>query len=280
LINTVENMSLENKEKAQVKFQENISSFVDDELAIRHRDELDELITQLSENEEKKQVWGRYCVMREAIKKTLPKTVHHDLLTRVQTALESEPALIMSDNYDSSNKTPITEKAEVVSLSNVSPSVNQANVAAANDSMFKPVFAFGIAATVTIAAVLGFQLFTQTEDLPQKSVVASNDASINNEPATQKIQIASQPTSKLVVPSTAVSLVVDELHSRSDNVTYAEQSLMDDGRWTRITQVGGVPLANQFISGKAGAEAQVRFKLQNENSALARSVKLENTPAK
>jgi len=261
-------MTFEDQEKAskkaQEKFQESISSFVDDELDANNRDELDKLILQLEENEEQKQVWGRYCVMRDAMKKTLPETVNHNLLKRVQLALEAEPALVMPDK---------AAEAEIVVLPNLDSFKAESSKKVVNDTVFKPAFSFAIAATVTIAAVLGFQMFTQTDDLPQQAVVASN-----NEPATQQIQIASHPASKLVVPSTAVSLVVNELKARSENVTYAEQSLMDDGRWTRLTQVDGVPLATHLLSG--GAEAQVRFKLQNGNSPLARPVNLENTVTK
>lgn len=252
-------MSLE----AQTRIQENISSFIDDELGGADHEAL---VSHLHENDDHKEILGRYCVMSDAIKRNLPETMSHNLLGRVQAALESEPPLLAPAPNHVANELP---EAEIVKLP---------TKASNNEFSFKPAFGFGIAATVTIAAVLGFQLFTQTEDLPNQATIASTNTNVAPDapvvalkaaPATQQIQIVTAP----VTPSSASPFVVSESSSDRENATYAEQSLIDDGQWTRITQVGGIPLRNNILSGRA--ESHVQFKLQGNSYPFARSVKLE-----
>lgn len=231
------------------KYQESISSFVDDELDF---DEREDLISQLHENENHKQVWGRYCVMSDAIKKSLPDTINHNLFERVHAALENEPALLAPAPNHTENELP---EAEIIAL----PIKNKT---------FKFAYGFGIAASLTLAVVIGFQMNTDSTDMQiqQASVVKQNI------PATQQIQIASKPVSNANAKTT-VSFTADELKRVVGDATYAEQSLKDDGRWTRITQIDGIPLANRLLSGRT--EAHVQYKLQNNNQPLARSVNLD-----
>ena len=226
--------------------EESISSFVDDELDINDREAL---ISRLHENEEEKQVWGRYCVMSDAIKKSLPETINHNLFERVQAAIEEEPTLLAPAPSHTENELP---EAEIVALPK-------------KTMPFKPMFGYGIAASLTLAVVLGFQINSGTEgdQIQQAAVVKQNI------PATQQIQIASKLASK-----TTVSFTADELKRVVGDATYAEQSLIDDGRWTRITQIDGIPLANRFLSGRT--EAHVQYKLQGSNQSPVRSVKLES----
>lgn len=235
-----------------LEFQESISSFVDDEL-----DGIDSeaLISQLREDEEQKQVLGRYCIMSDAIKKSLPETCNHNLFERVQLALEDEPALLAPDPGHTENELP---EAEIVTLPRNTTKT----------SLFKPAFGFGIAASLTLAVVLGFQMNTETDNLAQQAKVTPTIV-----PATQQINIASRP----VMPSTTVSFPNDQLKKEVGDATYAEQSLIDDERWTRITQIDGIPLANHFLSGRT--EAHVQYKLQGNKQSLARSVNLEKSSA-
>ena len=232
-----------------LELQESISSFVDDEL-----DGIDSeaLISQLREDEEHKQVLGRYCVMSDAIKKSLPETCSHNLFERVQLALEDEPALLAPVPSHIENELP---EAEIVELPK-----NTAK------TTFKPAFGFGIAASLTLAVVLGFQINTQTDNLTQQAEVAPSIV-----PATQQFNIASKPA----VSSTTVSFSNKEMKTEVGDATYAEQSLIDNERWTRITQIDGIPLANHFLSGRT--EAHVQYKLQGNKQSLARSVNLEKS---
>jgi len=239
-----------------LEVQENISCFVDGELDANLSDDL---LNHLNDNEEQKKVLGRYCVMSDAIKRNLPETMNHNLLERVQIALESEPALLAPAPNNTENELP---EAEIVELPKK----------VSKESSFSPAFGFGIAATVTLAAVLGFQMFTGTEDLPTQAPIASVTTI---EPATQEITIAVTP--KTTSPAIAVTTVVDQLPADSGNATYAEQSLIDDGQWTRITQVGDIPLENNFLSN--GAEAHVQFKLQGQDFPFAQSVNLGKSSA-
>ena len=252
-------MSLE----VQTRIQENISSFIDDELGGADHEEL---VNYLHENDGHKETLGRYYVMSGAIKRNLPETMSHNLLGRVQAALESEPPLLAPAPNHVANELP---EAEIIKLP--AKPLNKT-------TSFKPAFGFGIAATVTIAAVLGFQLFTQTEDLPNRAALASVDVAPNTPvtataievaPATQEIQIVAAP----VNPSSSLAVNVSESPSDRESVIYAEQSLIDDGQWTRITQVDGIPLRNNILSGRA--ESHVQFKLQGKSYPFARSVKLE-----
>jgi len=233
-----------------LEFQENISSFVDDEL---ENIDCEELISKLREDEEQKQVLGRYCVMSDAIKKSLPETFNHNLFERVQLALEDEPALLAPVPTHTENELP---EAVIVELPKKK---------VAKSSAFKPAFGFGIAASLTLAVVLGFQMNSESDNMTQQIAEVSN-----NMPATQQINIATKPTS--VSFSNANSKV------EVGDATYAEQSLIDDERWTRITQIDGIPLANHFLSGRT--EAHVQYKLQGDKQSLARSVNLEKSSAK
>jgi len=233
-----------------LEFQESISSFVDDEL-----DGIDSeaLISQLREDEENKQVLGRYCVMSDAIKKSLPETCNHNLFERVQLALEDEPALLAPVPSHTENELP---EAEIVQLPKNAVKTNS----------FKPAFGFGIAASLTLAVVLGFQMSAETDNLTPQAEVSPNIV-----PATQQFNIASKPA----VSSTVVSFSNNEMKTEVGDATYAEQSLIDDERWTRITQIDGIPLANHFLSGRT--EAHVQYKLQGNKQSLARSVNLEKS---
>ncbi len=241
-----------------LKRQESISSFVDDELDAVDRDVL---IDHLSDNNEQMRHFGRYCLISDAIKRNLPESPNHNLLQRVQVALASEPTLLAP-----AEKKPIEKDlpdAKVVTLP------RREN----KQSSFKPpVIGFSIAASVALVAVVGFQMFTESENLPQTSMVSSNI-----EPQTQQITLEAQPIAPAV---TATLVATGELPSSNvsigvENATYAEQSVIDDGEWTRITRIGDTPLRNHTIP--TGAESHLLFNFQRNMFPLARSVNLDNT---
>ena len=235
----VENMSLE--------FQENISSFVDDEL-----NGCDELLDQLGEDLELQARYGRYCLISDAIKRNLPERPNHDLLNRVQTALQSEPALLAPVAKQTKNDSP---EAEVMAL----PKRHH----------IKPAFTWGIAASVMLVAVSSFQMFRVNNDFPQATTIA----------ASQPVETQSVIAKQSSTPTTAMTFVADELPPPdASSTTFAEQSLIDDGQWTRITRVGDIPLGNNIIF--KGSDNYVPYEFQPKMLPLARSVKLDNSTSK
>ncbi len=229
--------------------QESISSLIDDEL---DAGACDELLAEFNKDDALRKKAARYSLISGAIKKDLPENIHHNLFERVTIALEAEPPLPAPHEK-------LVHRADVVAL----PQKNSTK------THFSPAFGFGIAASLTLVAVLGFQMFTGTNDLPQNQVMANVD-----QPATQTIQIAQSPP--VVSPSTTVGsvLVANKLPSVAGTVVYAEQSLINDGQWTRITNVGDIPLQRYIFSGRG--EPREQFVFRSEQSPVVRSVNLEN----
>lgn len=212
-----------------MSLHEKISSFYDDELDVSEREQV---VSSLKQDSEHKQIWGRYCMIGDAMRRNLPETPKHDLLSRVQIALESEPPLLVPSpsNISENNQDSI----KVVELPKKS----------ANEHISKPVAGFAIAASVALASVLGFQMFSQPATDNFAPSIAST-TSVQTIPETQELNISPVENAAVVAfsPSDA-----DELGSEVDDVIYAQQSLADDGQWTRITRIGNILLDNNILS--------------------------------
>ncbi len=233
-----------------LEVQKSISSLIDDEL---DASACDKLLAGINNDDALKKKVARYSLISEAIKKDLPENINHNLFERVTAAVASEPPLPAPDKN-------AVSRANVTALPQKKP----------RTVLFSPGFGFGIAASLTLVAVLGFQMFTSTNDLPQKQNMANVE-----QPATQTIQIT-QSLPVVPPPTTTVGrvLVANELSSVAGTVIYAEQSLINDGQWTRIGNVDGIPLQRYIFSGRG--ENREPFIFQSDPSSMARSVNLEN----
>jgi sigma-E factor negative regulatory protein RseA len=70
---------------------ERISALVDGELnAQEHQTAVDELLS----HDDKRAAWGRYHLMADTLKRSLPKGIDHAFSSRVMAALEDEPTVL------------------------------------------------------------------------------------------------------------------------------------------------------------------------------------------
>ncbi len=233
-------MSLEVKEK--------ISSFYDDELDASDHDHI---INRLKNDTDTQNAWHRYGLIGDALKKNLPNNVEHNLFSRVQAAMESEPAhsIPPADN----NAEILATEASVVGFPKKS----------FNNKLFNhPTLGFGIAASVALVSVLGFQMFSSTSEVSLQQEIASTHQPV----ITQELNIVSPNDIGVAVISVAED---------ASAPTYAEQSIMDDGQWTRITPMDSDSLENELLLGKP--ESRVNIDLQNSLSPLARSVSMDKS---
>ncbi len=215
---------------------EKISSFYDDELDPADRNHIVDLLKQ----NDQKQILGRYSMIGEAMRRNLPNKPDHDLFSRVQSALEDEPALLAPSPANMTKVVDNADAEKVIELP-VKTTTHKAS--------FKPVAGFAVAASVALASVLGFQLFSQpsVDALPGATNVNASSLVAISAPATQTLDISPDVG---VFPENAAfpSAEVGELVSESEDITYAQQSLTDDGQWTRITRIGDILLDNQILS--------------------------------
>ena len=231
---------------------EKISSLYDDELDATDAEHVIDSLNQ----DEQQHTLNRYSMIGDAMRKNLPNNPEHNLFSRVQSALESEPALLAPSptNVDKAAE-QISEQANVVELPKKS---------SRNHSM-KPFGGFAVAASVAIASVLGFQMFSQSpvDDFAAPSIVAAS-------PDTQTLNIAETVAFST---DTFSSDNVDENISASDDEIYAQQSLMDDGEWTRITRIGSILLDNNILA--RPPEFHSNVDLQTGGFPFARASNLE-----
>lgn len=232
-----------------LELQESISSFVDDEL---DAGTCEALLSHFDDNEEQKQRISRYGIISAAMKGNLSTPVKPDFLAGIHAKLADEPPLVSHTEHGVQSE---KEEAEIVSLP----------IRTTKSDRFHPIVGYGIAATVTLAAVLSFQMFTISEDVVQPPFLANNAA-----PETQKISIPAPLSRPIVVASTGN--VVVELPTVSENRVYAQQSLIDDGQWTRITPAADTPL--QLPSLTRHLEGHVPFVFQPRHSTFAQPVNL------
>lgn len=211
-----------------MSLHEKISSLHDGELdAI----DTDQVINSLN-NDEQQQLLNRYSMIGDAMRKNLPDNPNHNLFSRVQSALEDEPALLAPSpsNVDKAAE-QIADQTNVVELPKKS----------SNNHFIKPFAGFAVAASVAVASVLGFQMLSQSpiDDFASPAIVAGS-------PDTQSLNISSP--AETVAFSTDESTDEIEPVSEFDDAIYAQQSLMDDGQWTRITRIGNILLDNNILS--------------------------------
>jgi len=231
-----------------LEVNEKISSFYDDELDAS--DDRDHIINRLKNDTDMQNTWHRYGLIGDALKKNLPDNVEHNLFSRVQSAMESEPAHASASTYHGEVK---ATGASVVELPKKSSNNKISN---------HPALGFGIAASVALVSVLGFQMFSSTSDVSLQQEIASTQQPV----ITQELNIVASNDAGVAI----ISVAEDASAS-----TYAEQSIMDDGQWTRITPMDSVSLENELFLGKP--ETRVNIDLQNSLSPLARSVSLDKS---
>ena len=232
-----------------MSLHEKISSFYDDELDATDHDSVIDSLKQ----DEQKQVLNRYGMIGDAMRKNLPNNPDHDLFSRVQSALESEPALLAPSPVNVDKVAEHVDQGNVVELT-AKPS---------SSHFFKPAAGFAVAASVALASVLGFQMFSQSpvDDFAQPMAAIST-------PATQSLNISS------AAENVAFSVDhVDEPISGFDDVIYAQQSLMDDGQWTRITRIGSILLDNNILT--RPPELSTNVELNTGIPPFARATNLE-----
>ncbi len=250
-----------------MSLHEKISSLYDDEL-----DGIDpkQLVDSLKKDEQKL-IWGRYSMIGEAMRRNLPNNPNHDLFSRVQSAIESEPALLAPSpaNVDQAADQAINA-GNVVEL----PTSPPASQAAARSN--KPVAGLAVAASIALVSVLGFQMLSQAP-VDNFSNAALPIAAVSM-PATQSLDISSGSYVAGVdvmsvkdvgvvgdkgagAENVAFSLAdVDEPAGKFDDVIYAQQSLTDDGQWTRITRVGNILLDDNILARPPEFSSNVEFR--------------------
>jgi len=247
-----------------LEVQEKISSLFDDEL---NASDSEQVITRLKTDNDSLQCWSRYALISDALKKNLSENPQNDLLSRVQLALESEPALLA----------PAPGKVETAQEPD-SAVVVELPKKAVPEKSFNPAVGFGIAATVALVSVLGFKMFSVPTDMPVEATIA--DANQPVPVVTQELNIVSTPSiasspATVSAPTTTVAIEESISGTAEGDPAYAEQSLFNDGQWTRITPIDSASLENDILFGKGESPSII----QNGVTPFARAVSLENSPA-
>jgi len=119
---------------------EMLSAIMDGEIPTT---QCDQHIREISNNDELRQTWFRYHLIRDAMRGQLQQGIGHDLPDRVRAALEYEPAIL-------------------------SPGPSRPY------SFLKPVTGLAIAASVTAAVLLGVQFSNNQTDTDTLPAFASN----------------------------------------------------------------------------------------------------------
>jgi len=245
-----------------IELQQHLSSLVDGEL---DHSEYDQVISNLKSDNEQQKTWERYCMISDAMKKNLPENPNHNLFSRIQTQLASEPALLVPTTESSEPKSTETESNNSAVIVELPQNKSKANP-------FKHAWGVGVAATVAISAIVGFQMLANSPvDTMMPTSMVNNNTNQQND-----IQLVATPS-----PGTELNIVNNPTRksTASDDTIFAEQSLMDDGAWTRITQIGNIPLGNSFLSnGSDAARAHVNVQLKHNGFPFTRSVSHENSP--
>lgn len=206
---------------------ESISSLVDGELDAQ---ESRDLLDRLKDNSDYQAVWGRYFFIHQAIKRDLPVASTNELFSRIQAAIDSEPALL--------SPSPSQLHPDDDEQSNVVP-LNSVDVAEPAKHYRKPMIGLAAAASVALVTILGVQFLSKESEVPTLNVnmpVASNQfAPVQN---TQVVNLSSSRNVPVQAPVKA---------GQNDSPPlYAEQSIIDDGQWTRITRIGNLSLNGRF----------------------------------
>ncbi len=235
-----------------IDLNESISSLIDGELEATARKKVFDKLKQDSESQQR---WARYSLIGQAIKKDLPANPSNALFARIQVAVEAEPALLSPSPSSIADETNATNVVEL-------PSKTAVAVVPADIQKRKPLISFAAAASFVLMAVVGYQFLSLTSNTNITTVAPL--ASIQQPVAvTPQFQVASTPNTGVSAVSTA-----------SEERFYAEQSMVNDGQWTRITHIGNMSLNGRLI----GQPLESRASVTDHNSAtpLARAVNVDD----
>ena len=229
--------------------KEGISSLLDGELDTVERKKV---IDSIKNDGTHQETWARYCMIGQALKRNLPPSPTQDLFSRIQSSIDAEPALLSPSptSVDSS----VTKVADVVELPKKTEQIKPKES--------KPAFGFAVAASIALATVLGFQFLNTTEDTGMGLPVASQQAISPS----QEITVVTHSRETLSSPKVDV-----------EEPLYAEQSVINDGQWTRITHIGNLQLNGKLVGQRAEAHANVS--IQGKAIPFTRPVNLDNSSA-
>jgi len=229
-----------------MSLHENISSLYDDELDAIDRESV---FDSLKQGEAQKQLLNRYSLIGDALRKNLPDKPDHDLFSRVQASLESEPVLLAPSP---TNIDKVVERTAGVAGDDTK--IVELPAKPANDhTTFKLVSGFSIAASVALVSVLGFQMFSQPANDFSQPMVAITSPLPNTQPSTQVLNLSPAIESVALVSSDADAPAPVNV----DDVVYAQQSVMDAGQWTRITRIADILLDNNMMYQPSELQANV-----------------------
>jgi len=225
---------------------ESISSLFDDELDEVERSKL---IDTLKRSDEYKDVWHRYSLVSQALKRDLPNTPSNELYARVRHAIESEPALLFPSASHVDN--------EQYGLKNVIDIVKKPNAHDARKS--NPMFGFAVAASFALMTVLGFQFLSPNKD-GVTPVLPIAQAPVAQQ--TQDLQVANRVSQPVTY----------------EEPLYAEQSVINDGQWTRITHIGNIVLDGKSVDQPVESHVNMNLKSQGLPFTQPVNVNIGNEP--
>jgi len=213
---------------------ESISSLFDDELDDVERSKL---IDTLKRSDEYKDVWHRYSLVSQALKHDLPNSPSNALFLRVRQAVESEPALLFPSTSHMESEHKLTNVVDIAKKPDAHD-VRKSN----------PMFGFAVAASFALMTVLGIQFLSSSSNkdgipavLPIAQAPVAQQA--------QDLQVANHSSDSVVVPT--------------EEPLYAEQSVINDGQWTRITRIGNIVL-NGKPAQRSVDEAHVNLNVKSQ----------------
>jgi len=224
---------------------ESISSLFDDELDEVERSKL---IDTLKRSDEYKDIWHRYSLVSLALKRDLPDSPSNELYTRVRHAIESEPALLfpsasqVDSEHNSINAVDVIERPD-----------------AHDERKSNPMFGFAVAASFALMTVLGFQFLSPNKDgvAPVLPIAQAPVAT-----PTQDMQVANRVSEPVA----------------SEEPLYAEQSVINDGQWTRITHIGNIVLNGKSIDQPVESHVNMNVKSQGLPFTRPVNVNIGNEP--
>lgn len=180
------------------ELQQKVSELVDGELEMQHREQL---YRDLKHDEGMKQLFGRYCLISDALKKNLPDDLSHNLFNRVSQALESEPTLLVPSAHNKPEPKSIDKPAPAVATHSIWPK-------------------YGMAAAVAMIAVVGvMNMNSQTGLQPVPDLAA-------NSPEIIKSTMTRNNPQPVLLTSTSSSLATPPL------------VMPDDAQWDRLPRQG------------------------------------------
>jgi anti-sigma factor RsiW len=205
--------------------EQKISELVDGELDATEREQVYKQLKSVGHHQK---VWSRYCMISDALKKTLPDNPKHDLSLRIKAALESEPSYLVPT---ASTSATTTEKDIERNKGYALPAA--AFAGAEERSGFRFGFGMAAAASVAVVSVVGMLMLGESPEpvsldaqLESAPVLAnsSNSPAANSSP----VQIVNTPPN-LVLVNPGQALVPNGQWDRlpSSNVVNLEKFLIE-----------------------------------------------------